>query len=59
MDCIITPSSPFLYRDFSEEPFEVVSTSISSNNVRVVKLYNKLNFELDNQNYVFVKHHHN
>ena len=56
---IITPSSPFLYRDFSEEPFEVVSTSISSNNVRVVKLYNKLNFELDNQNYVFVKHHHN
>ncbi len=56
---IITPSSPFLYRDLSEEPFEVVSTSISSNNVRVVKLYNKLNFELDNQNYVFVKHHHN
>ncbi len=52
---IITPASPLIYSRFNPD-IEEVKTSISSNNIPVVKLYNRLGFMLDNQNYVFVKH---
>lgn len=53
---IITPSSPLLLLKQTGENVTVVKTSISSNNIPVVKLYNKLGFTLDNQTYVFTKH---
>ena len=53
---LLTPASPFLY--VTQEKLDVLSeyTSISSNNIPVVKLYNKLNFHIINQSYVFIKH---
>lgn len=53
---LLTPSSPLMYVrkeniDVSEE-----MTCISSNNIPVVKLYDRLGFHLDEQHYVFVKH---
>ena len=52
---IITPASPLIYSLVKPEIKEV-KTSISSNNIPVVKLYNRLGYILDDQNYVFVKH---
>ena len=53
---IITPSSPLLLLKQTDEKVSVVGTSISSNNIPVVKLYNRLGFTLDSQTYVFTKH---
>lgn len=53
---ILTPASPFLYAQKNGRDIILERTSISSNNIPVVKLYNKLNFQLDSQTYVFVKH---
>ena len=53
---IITPSSPFLLIKQENMCIDKVLTSISSNNIPVVKLYNKLNFKIESETYVFVKH---
>lgn len=55
---IITPSSPLLFLKQMGLEVERVKTSISSNNIPVVKLYNRLGFTLDSQTYVFTKHLH-
>lgn len=52
---VLTPSSPLIYSKYIPDIVEV-KTSISSNNIPVVKLYNRLGYILDNQNYVFIKH---
>lgn len=53
---IITPLSPYIFCKKKSCDVNIVKTSISSNNIPVVKLYNKLGFILDSQTYVFVKH---
>ena len=53
---IITPASPLLYLRNKTDEVEIVKTSISSNNIPVVKLYNRLGYIWENQTYVFVKH---
>ena len=53
---IITPSSPFLLIRQENMCVDKVFTSISSNNIPVVKLYNRLNFIIESETYVFVKH---
>lgn len=53
---ILTPASPMMYAKRMLLPIEKEETSISSNNVPVVKLYNKLGFRLLQQSYVFIKH---
>ena len=51
---IITPASPFMYISKYTLGLDKVITSISSNNIPIVKLYNRLGFTLDSQYYVFV-----
>jgi hypothetical protein len=53
---LLTPASPLMYIQRNNLHYEEVSTNISSNNVPVVKLYNRLGFTLDYQTYVFIKH---
>lgn len=54
---VITSSSPLLYiRQNKLNDIDKSLTSISSNNIPVVKLYNRLGFILDSETYVFVKH---
>ena len=53
---LLTPASPMLYIKKKSLPITKEITSISSNNIPVVKLYNKLKFQLHSQTYVFVKH---
>ena len=55
---ILTPASPLLY--IKQEKLKVKSerTSISSNNIPVVKLYNQLLFQIESQSYVFIRHFH-
>ena len=53
---ILTPASPMMFIKKNSLPIENEITSISSNNIPVVKLYNRLNFKLIQQTYVFVKH---
>ena len=53
---ILTPASPMMYIKKNSLNIAQEVTSISSNNIPVVKLYNRLNFQLLQQTYVFVKH---
>lgn len=55
---VLTPASPLLY--IKQEKMNVISerTSISSNNIPVVKLYNRLLFQIESQSYVFIRHSH-
>ena len=53
---ILTPASPMMYIKKNSLNITKEVTSISSNNIPVVKLYNRLNFQLLQQTYVFVKH---
>lgn len=53
---LLTPASPMLYVKKNNLPITQEVTSISSNNIPVVKLYNRLNFNILRQTYVFVKH---
>lgn len=53
---ILTPASPMMFIKKMSLPCDSEITSISSNNIPVVKLYNRLHFKLINQTYVFVKH---
>ena len=53
---ILTPASPMMYVKKYALPITREVTSISSNNIPVVKLYNRLHFQILNQTYVFVKH---
>ncbi len=53
---ILTPASPMMYIRKKSLPYNYELTSISSNNIPVIKLYNRLNFKLIQQTYVFVKH---
>ena len=53
---LLTTSSPLMY--VSKENIDVSEemACISSNNIPVVKLYDRLGFHLNEQHYVFVKH---
>lgn len=53
---ILTPASPMMYVKKNSLNITKEVTSISSNNIPVVKLYNRLDFQLLQQTYVFVKH---
>lgn len=53
---ILTPASPMMFIKKYSLPIKNEITSISSNNIPVVKLYNRLNFKLIQHTYVFVKH---
>ena len=53
---LLTPASPMMYVKKFGLQIAKETTSISSNNVPVVKLYNRLQFQLLQQTYVFVKH---
>ena len=53
---ILTPASPMMYVKKNSLNITKEVTSISSNNIPVVKLYNRLNFQLLKHTYVFVKH---
>lgn len=53
---IITPYSPEMYIYQNHLEIEKIETSISSNNIPVVRLYGKLGFEVSSLSYVFVKH---
>ncbi len=53
---LITPASPMMFVEKNSLPITKEITNISSNNIPVVKLYNRLHFLLLSQTYVFVKH---
>lgn len=53
---IITPTRHFLYAKQTGEEIKKVSTSISSNNMPLWKIYNHFNFKVDSLYYVFIKH---
>ena len=53
---IITPSSPQMFIQKQRIDAQTIVTSISSNNVPVVKLYSRLGFEVCGQTYVYIKH---
>lgn len=53
---ILTPASPMMFIKKNSLPIENEITSISSNNIPVVKLYNRLNFKILQHTYVFIKH---
>ncbi len=53
---LLTPSFLFLAQKILKKEYKNVVTSISSNNVPVVQLYNYLNYKILNTIYVFVKH---
>lgn len=53
---LLTPASPMFYAKWAGIDVDQENTSISSNNIPVVKLYNRLHFQVDSQTYVFVKH---
>lgn len=53
---ILTPASPMMYVKKNSLNITKEVTSISSNNIPVVKLYNRLHFQLRSQTYVYVKH---
>lgn len=55
---LLTPASPMLYVKKNSMPIERETTSISSNNIPVLKLYNRLHFQIISQTYVFVKHNY-
>lgn len=54
---MLTPASPMMYIKKTSLPIAKEETSISSNNIPVVKLYNRLGFQILQQTYVFIKHH--
>lgn len=53
---LLTPSFLFLAKSVLNNEYKNVITSISSNNVPVVQLYNYLNYKILNTTYVFIKH---
>ena len=53
---LMMTASPAYYADSLHLPVSKITTAISSNNIPVVKLYNRLQFTLAHQQYVFVKH---
>ncbi len=53
---LLTPASALMYSKEKSLPITKAITCISSNNIPVVKLYNKLRFQLLQQTYVFVTH---
>ena len=52
----LTPASPMMFVKKKGLQIEKETTSISSNNIPVVKLYNRLQFQLLSQTYVYIKH---
>ncbi len=53
---IVTAAAPLLYGMNYPSTIRCEETSISSNNMPVVRLYNYLDFRIDGLWYVFVKH---
>lgn len=53
---LLTPASPMMYTKKNDLQITKETTSISSNNIPVVKLYNRLQFQLLSQTYVYIKH---
>ena len=53
----LTVLAPLLYYSrISKNVNAIFSANISSNNIPVIKVYNYLNFHIENMKYVFVKH---
>ena len=52
---LLTPAAPFLYAKAAGVPLKRVETSISSNNLPVVKLYQYLGYRLETLRYVYVR----
>lgn len=53
---LLTPASPMMYVKKHGLQIAKETTSISSNNIPVIKLYNRLQFQLFQQTYVFIIH---
>lgn len=53
---LLTPASPMMFAKKNSLNIIEEVTNISSNNIPVVKLYNRLHFQLRSQTYVYVKH---
>lgn len=53
---LLTPASPMMYVKKNDLQIARELTSISSNNIPVVKLYSRLQFQLISQTYVYIKH---
>ena len=53
---LMTASVGFIHAHKTNQPFKVIKTAISSNNVPMMQFYNYLNFRIDSMTYVFVKH---
>lgn len=53
---ILTPTRHLLYAKQTGETIKKVSTTISSNNVSVWRIYNHFNFKVDSLYYVYIMH---
>lgn len=53
---LMTGCISFLAGKKYNKPFKLINTTISSNNVPMVQIYNYLHFKIDSMRYVFVKH---
>ncbi len=53
---LMTASAKFIVAHKDNNPFKVIHTTISSNNVPMMQFYNYLHFKVDSMTYVFVKH---
>lgn len=53
---LMTASVGFIHAHKTNQPFKVIKTAISSNNIPMMQFYNYLNFKIDSMTYVFVKH---
>lgn len=52
----LTGSISFLAGKKNNRPFNMLYTSISSNNLSMLQIYNYLHFRIDSMTYVFIKH---
>jgi len=53
---LLTVMNAFIYRKQEKLTYTDFKTSISSNNLPVLELYNYLNFKIDGLHYVYIKH---
>ena len=53
---LLTACHGYLTAKKNNQPFIKARTSISSNNIPMLQIYNYLGFKIDGMNYVFVKH---
>ncbi len=53
---LMTACVGFINAHKENQPFKIMRTSISSNNIPMMQFYNYLGFNIDSMTYVFVKH---